>query len=324
MNEEKNKKPAQFLPPSLENKGEEIKRQRGAPSFFPPPMMDTSHIHRKWLDVPYASQSPKQKMDIYLPEKGDGPFPVIIVIHGGAWLFGDKRDLQQEPMLEGLTRGYAVVCAGYRLSGDAKFPAQIHDCKAAIRYLRANSAKYLLKPDKFAIWGPSAGGYLAALVGTSAEVKELDEPSPENAGISSRVQAVIDWCGPVENFLRMDQEFIESGRDASDHSAADSPESKLLGSPLTEIPELVRAASPMTYITADTPPFLIQHGELDPIVPVQQSINFAAEMVRVAGQDKIILDILQGVRHHGDPAFETEMNLRRVFDFLDTHLISDK
>jgi acetyl esterase/lipase len=277
--------------------------------FVPRPMLDTSQFERKWLDVPYAFQSRKQKVDIYLPAEGDGPFPVIAGIHGGAWQMGDKRDGQLVPMLEGLKRGYAVVSVGYRLSSDALFPSQIHDCKAAIRYVRANAARYHLDDQRIGVWGPSAGGHLAALIGTSAGVEELEDLSMGSFDVSSQVLAVVDWCGPAESFLRMDEELIESGIGVPDHSEADSPESRLLGRKITEVPELVRFASPMTYITTDVPHFLIQHGSQDPVVPVQQSERFAAAIEGVAGAGKVILEVFEGVGHHGDPVFETEDNV---------------
>jgi acetyl esterase/lipase len=292
--------------------------------MFPPPPMDTHRITRKWLDVPYARQSLAQKLDIYLPEKGNGPFPVIVGIHGGAWLFGDKGDTMNAPLMAGLKHGYAVVNINYRLSGEAQFPAQIYDCKAAVRFLRAQAGQYLLDPARAGVWGASAGGHLVALMGTSGGIAVLEDLSMGNAEASSRVQAVVDWCGPAENFINMDLEFRESGAGTPDHSEANSPESQLLGQKITEIPDRVRFASPMTYIGADMPHFLVQHGAIDHVVPVQQSIRFAAELARVAGADKVQLDVLEGVDHHGDPAFETEQNLRRVFDFLDRHLKQEK
>jgi acetyl esterase/lipase len=295
-------------------------KMKPKPMFLQPPMMDTRHIKRKWLDVAYASQSPAQKLDIYLPDQGDGPFPIIVDIHGGAWMFGDKGDAFNLPFLRGLERGFAVVCANYRLSGEALFPAQIYDCKAAIRFLKSNSSKYRLDSRRIAVWGASAGGHLVALLGTSAGVKELEDFSMGNANKTSEVQAVVDWCGPAENFLEMDEEFKESGKGIPDHSDENSPESKLLGRTITEIPELVKFASPMTYIRPDMPYFLIQHGSEDPIVPVQQSIHFAAELGKMAGKDKVTLDVLEGVEHHGDPGFETEENLNKVFNFLGAHL----
>lgn len=103
--------------------------------------INTSHIERKWLDLPYAHQSDAQRLDIYLPETGDGPFPVIAALHGGGWMYGDKGDIQTWPFLEALQHNYAVAFINYRLSDEAQFPCQIYDCKAAIRYLRANAKK---------------------------------------------------------------------------------------------------------------------------------------------------------------------------------------
>jgi acetyl esterase/lipase len=234
--------------------------------FVPLQLMDPRRLKRKWLDVPYATQSPTQKLDIYLPDEGEGPFPVIVAIHGGAWALGNKRDMQLVPMLEGLKRGFAVVSVGYRLSDEALFPAQIYDCKAAIRYIRARGAEYSIDGDRIGVWGPSAGGHLSALVGTSAGVRELEDLSMGNPDVPSSVLAVVDWCGPTESFLTMDEEFIESGAGVPNHSEEDS------------------------------------------------------EIERVAGPDKVILDVLEGVGHHGDPAFETKGNVDRVLGFLEAHI----
>ena len=288
--------------------------------FVTPPPMDTSHIRRKWLDVPYADKSDAQKLDIYLPNKGDGPFPVIATIHGGAWMVGDKGDDFNRPFLEGLKRGYAVACINYRLSDEAHFPSQIHDCKTAIRYLRTNASAYQLD-GVIGAWGASAGGHLAALLGTADRVRELDDPSMRNSRtrFSAKVQAVVVWYGPVANFLTMDAELTESGLGPGDHSKRNSPESKLLGRRITDVPALVKFASPMTYIKRRVPPFLLQHGLKDDTVPVQQAIRFAEQMKEIAGEEKVTLEILKDATH-GDPLFETPRNIRRVLDFFDLHL----
>jgi acetyl esterase/lipase len=283
----------------------------------PPPMMDVDQFERKWLDVVYAKQSKMQQMDIYLPEKNQGHFPVIVAIHGGAWMICDKRDAQQYPMLEGLKRGYAIVSINYRLSHEAKFPAQIYDCKAAIRYIRAHAKEYSLDPDRIAAWGGSAGGHLSSLLGTSAGVKELEDLSMGNPSQSSAIQAVIEWFGPTESFLKMDKQFKASGKGAQDHSAAQSPESLLLGKTITQVPEMVKKASPLTYLTTNCPPFLIQHGSEDELVPVEQSIHFAEAIRRIAGKDKVIFEILKG-SFHADPNFDTPQNAGRCLDFLDS------
>jgi acetyl esterase/lipase len=285
-----------------------------------PEFMDTSYVKTQWLDVHYADQSPNHRLDIYLPNEGKGPFPVIMVVHGGAFMFGDKRHDFNKPMLKGLDHGFSVVCIEYRLSGEAIFPSQIYDCKAAVRFLRANADKYQLDADHIGAWGPSAGGHLVAMLGTSADVRELEDLSMGNPDFSSAVQAVVDWCGPAEGFLTMDDELRESGFGIPNHSEELSPESRLLGRKITEVPDLVKFASPMTYITENVPPFLIQHGSNDPVVPVQQSIHLAEAIERTAGKQKVNLVVLPGAGHHGDLAFETEQNLGWVFDFLAQHL----
>ena len=287
-------------------------------SYSQPSKAINDHIKRKWLDIAYASISPAQKLDIYLPDEGDGPFPVIISIHGGAFMFGDKADEQLNPMLKGLNHGYAIVSINYRMSGEAIFPANINDVKAAIRWVKANAAEYKFSPKRIALWGGSAGANLAALAGTSGDVKELEDMSMGNANQSSRVMAVVDWFGPT-NFLLMDEQLKETGNGKPDKSEANSPLSKVLGQKITEIPEKVKMANPESYITSDDPPFLIQHGTKDPIVPTQQSINFAKKLETVLGKEKVTLVLLEGSKHGGQ-AFQTSENLKLVFAFLDAYL----
>lgn len=155
--------------------------------------MDVSNIKRKWLDLSYADHSRAQKLDVYLPDHGSGPFPVIVSIHGGGWKFGDKGDVLNQPFLEALKHDYAVICINYRLSDESHFPSQIYDCKAAIRYIRTISAQYDLDRKQIGVWGVSAGGYLAALLGTSAKTKGLEDASIRNSNYRTypNVQAVV-------------------------------------------------------------------------------------------------------------------------------------
>jgi len=286
-----------------------------------PPRANTDHVKRKFLDIPYASPSPAQKLDIYLPDEGDGFFPVIVSIHGGAFMGCDKADIQVMPMLEGLKRGYAVVAINYRLSGEAKFPALVQDAKVAIRWIRANAPRYGFDPNRIAAWGGSAGGYQATMLGVSAHVQSLQDESLGSADQSCAVQAVVTWFGPTD-FLKMDEYLIERGLPplpGQEHGAADSPESLLLGRKITEIPERVKAANPETYVTPDAPPFFIQHGAQDPVVPVQMSIHLAAKLEQSIGKDRVRLELLEGAGH-GDPKFETPENVTKVLDWLDQHL----
>jgi acetyl esterase/lipase len=287
-----------------------------------PPAANTDHIKRKFLDIPYASLSQAQKLDIYLP--GEGPFPVIVYIHGGAFMGGDKADVLVLPSLQGLKRGYAVVSINYRLSGEARFPALVHDAKAAIRWIRANAQTYHFDPSRIAAWGGSAGGYLALMLGTSAGVDKLEDLNMGNPDQPSTVQAVVDWYGPSD-FLKMDEQLEESGLrplPGTEHSGANSPESLLLGHKITEIPEQVRAANPLTYIQGKAPPFLLQHGTRDATVPVQQSVVMADGLKAVLGNNMVTLELLEEAGH-GDKRFETPENVDRVLDFLDKHLKSN-
>ena len=285
---------------------------------------DTSHI-KKWLDLPYADYSETQKLDIFLPGTGKEPFPVIAILHKGGWIFGDKRDILDLPFLEALNHNYALVCINYRLSDEAQFPCQIYDCKAAIRYIRANAREYHLDKEHIGVWGVSAGGFLAALLATTANVKGLEDSSIRNSNnrTYSNVQAAVIWHAPIESFLTMDEQLKRSGTGVPNHSEPDSPESRLLGRAITDVPALVKYASPMTYIDVNTPPFLIQHGGQDEVIPVEQSIRFATELEKVAGSSKIILEIFENAKH-ADPIFTTPRNVQRVFDFFDFHLKDDQ
>ncbi len=281
--------------------------------------VNTDYVKRKWLDIPYADKSQAQKLDIYLPDEGDGPFPVILSVHGGAFKMGDKGDNQVLPMLEGLKRGFAVVSINYRLSGEAIFPAQIHDVKAAVRWIRANAVQYHLNSNKIAAWGGSAGGHLSAMLGLSRGVAELEDLTQGNPDQSSQVVAVVDWFGPTD-FLKMDVQLKASGvANPQKHSIPNSPESELIGKNLDEAPKLVAAANPETYISPDDPPFFIQHGLIDNLVPYQQSENLAKKLVPVIGKEKVTLGLLKD-SGHGGPAFSTPENLDKVFEFLDKYL----
>jgi acetyl esterase/lipase len=212
-----------------------------------------------------------------------------------------------------IERGYAVASINYRLSWEDRFPAQIEDCKAAIRWLRANASRYNLDPDRIGVWGSSAGGHLSALLGTSGGVAEL-EGDLGNHDQSSRVQAVIDWYGPAD-FLKMQSESLPCG--VIDHDSPLSPEALLLGCPIQLCKDRARRASPVTYATTDDPPFLIMHGTDDCLVPPLQSRDMLEALAAVGVE--ATLKFIQGAGHGGDE-FETAENRKLVDDFLDRHL----
>jgi acetyl esterase/lipase/8-oxo-dGTP pyrophosphatase MutT (NUDIX family) len=278
---------------------------------------DTSALSRKYLDLAYANRSPAQRLDLYLPQ-GSGPHPLILSIHGGAFMGGDKGDNQVLPMLAGLERGYAVASINYRMSGEALFPALVHDARAAVRWLRAHAVQFGLDPARFVVWGGSAGGWQSLMLGVSGGTPVFGETRLGYPEQSDQVQAAVAWFPPT-NFLKMDEHLVASGfnaPDKEDHSAADSPESLLLGSKITAAPELVRAANPATYLHPAIPPMLLQHGSGDVTVPHQQSVEFAEAARRIAGPERVRLELLPGAGH-ADRRFETPENVRRVLDFID-------
>jgi len=219
-------------------------------------------------------------LDLYCPEKVSGPLPVIVWIHGGGWRNGRKEKC---PAVALVQDGYAVASIDYRLTRAAPFPAQIEDCKAAVRWLRANAAKYKLDVDRIGVWGMSAGGHLAALLGTSGGVPEL-EGSGDNMQYSSRVQGVCDVAGPAD--LSAMTNLGPKRRFAIE---------ALLGGPLEKDKAKAIAASPIHYVSKDDPPFLIVHGEADRVVPVEQSQRLYEEL-RKAGVNAT-LKILPQVGH---------------------------
>ena len=232
-------------------------------------------------------------------------------------MFGDKADgagLTGVDQL--LAAGYAVASINYRLSGEAIYPAQIYDAKAAVRFLRANAAKYNLNPDKFGAWGASAGGNLVSLLGTTCGVAEL-EGDLGNNDQSSCVQAVVDWFGPID-FLKMQEQFAGTSCSSNTNDAS-SPESKLVGAAIQTVPEKVALTNPMNYITADDAPFFIQNGTADCNIPPVQNKNLAEALSAVIGADKVTYVSLEGAGHGGSQ-FETEENLNLVIEFLNTYL----
>ena len=216
----------------------------------------------------------RHTLDLYLPRDVPAkPLPLVVWVHGGGWRKGDKS---RTPARGLVADGFAVASINYRLSQHAPFPAQIEDCKAAIRWLRAHASEYHLDPDRIAVWGASAGGHLVALLGTSGDRKEFDVG--KHLDQSSRVQAVCDWYGPTQ-FVPLG---VTAERAARSPRNVDSPIAMLLGGPISENIDKASLASPMEYVSGDDPPFLILHGEKDKLVPLDQSTRFA-EKLEAAG-----------------------------------------
>ena len=266
-------------------------------------------------DLDYGGKAnPRQLLDLYLPEQpADKPLPVIVWIHGGAWLGGSKAG---NPAARFARQGYASASINYRLSQEAKFPAQIHDCKAAIRYLRANAKQHNLDPARIAVWGSSAGGHLVALLGTSGGVKELEGDVGGNLDQSSAVQAVVNWFGPTDLTMMGKQATADS---TMDHDSPKSPESLLIGGAVQENKEKAAKANPITYVVDGRayPPFLIMHGDKDNLVPHGQSELLYAALKRVGAEVTFKTVVGAG---HGGPGFNTPENRKLVDEFFEKHL----
>ena len=268
-------------------------------------------------NLSYATRSPTQKLDIYLPSSGVKPYPVVVWLHAGGWWTGDKTLGTGHPARQLLSQGIAVVSVNYRLSGEAKFPAQIHDVKAALRWVRARATTYGFDPNRIGAWGLSAGGHLAALLGTSTGVAALTDLTMGNPTMSEQVKTVVVWAGPM-NFLNLDAQLALNGcplYNGTGHNAASSPESLLLGAQITTIPTAVSAASPRSYVTLGDPKFLVQHGKLDCTIPYQQADGLVNRIRTAIGTAQVQYDLFPTGKH-GGLEFTNTTNVSRVVNYI--------
>ena len=297
------------------------------------PMMDTTAISRKWLDVEYTPNAPHpaRRLDIFLPETGDGPFPTIICIHGGAFIAGTKDDDQVSGFVDGVAYGFAVVSVEQRLctpidsdtwSSDGLFPQPLFDVKAAIRFLRVNASKYMLDPSRFATAGDSAGGWHAIMAAATANVPAMYDETLGFAGVDDSVAACVDWFGCGD--LLVNAEFSANGPPTMMMpNGIEVPrvifEDVYLGIKCADHKPLARFASPEAWITPKMPPILLQHGANDEVVTPDCSRRLAKRIVEVCDPDRVDYDEIPGFAH-GDPGFYEDDNLERVFTWLKTKL----
>ena len=257
-------------------------------------------------DIPYlAGGSPRQVLDLYLPDQAHGPSPAVLWIHGGAWECGDKHPC---PVREFADRGYVIASVGYRLSGEAAFPSPLHDCKSAVRWLRAHAGEYWIDAARIGVWGESAGGHLASLLGTTGHTLDFD--AGDHLDQSSEVQCVVNWFGPVD--------FLEWGAPFS--PSMDSPESpvyRLLGGPVSQNLEKARSAGPLHHVDGRSAPFFTLHGDRDDIVPLVQS-----QRLHKALQDAGVESTLQVIpaAGHSTAEFTLPEKLDEIANFLIRHL----
>ncbi len=262
------------------------------------------------FDQNYAGNSnPKQAVDLFLPKvrKSTAPLPVICFIHGGGWMAGDRISSAGTTALATMSGEYAGVSIGYRLSQEAKWPAQIYDCKAAIRWIRAHAKEYNLDPDKIGVWGASAGGHLVSLLGTTNGVEELEGDVGPNLTQSSNVTCVVNFCGPSDFLLPL---MTANGKPVLEDEAVIG----LLGGNSEQKKELAKEASPVTYITSDDVPFLTAHGTKDKRVDFVHAVELDKKL-QAAGVPSLLYTIKDG--GHG---FKSDELNKRIIAFFNKNL----
>lgn len=268
------------------------------------------------FDVPYAgTKNARQTLDLFLPKtrKSDKPLPVIAFIHGGAWRAGNKRRGHREVLPYVASGRFVGVSIAYRLTNEAIWPAQIHDCKAAIRWIKGNAKRLNIDPERIAVMGTSAGGHLVAMLGVSGDVKKLEGKLGKHTDQNSKVACVVDFFGPTELLTMNDHPS------RIDHNATNSPESKLIGGAIQKNKTKAKEASPITHVSKGDAPFLIIHGSKDMLVPYPQSVAFN-KALKQAGVSSVLIKIDGG----GHGGFRSREVNTRVAAFLEQQLYGKK
>jgi len=258
-----------------------------------------------YLDLDYAGTGDRNQMlDLRLPPTARGPAPVIVWFHGGGWHKGDKRahDVPAPVIDRYLARGYAVASANYRLAQQASFPAQIHDGKAVIRFLRGHAQQFNLDPARIGVWGQSAGAYLAVFLGLTNGNPALEGNVGQHLDQSSAVRVVVNRCAPTDMTL------------PNQPAALMEPFHKMLGD---ANPVLAAQASPVTYVSQHAVPMLIVHGEDDAIVPIHHAKILAAALQNV-GAEVAVLPLQDS--GHGTGRFQAPATDSVIDGFFDKHL----
>lgn len=264
------------------------------------------------LDLPYAeTENPRQKLDLYLPKvrKSDKPLPVIVFIHGGGWKAGDKSSGLGSIARFVQSADYAGISVGYRLTDEAQWPAQIHDCKAALRWIKGNAKVHGLDASKIGVWGTSAGGHLVSFLGTSGDVKELEGTLGKHLDQNSQVTCVVNFFGP-ENFVTM----VTQPSTIDRTQGKDYPEALLLGGSVQEREATAKEASPVTHVSKGDAAFFTAHGTKDPLVPFAQAQEIHAALQK-AGVPSLLQEMTNGGHGFKSPVLDD-----RVKQFLDLHL----
>ncbi|MCL2392374.1 MAG: alpha/beta hydrolase [Oscillospiraceae bacterium] len=276
--------------------------------------LDVSKIKRKFLNCQYG-ENPKQALDIYLPNEGTGPFPIVFYAHGGAWQHGKKDDVQVVPFIDGVNRGYAIVSIGYRLVPEIRYPDNMFDIKAALRWIATNADSYILDASKTALCGSSAGAHLAMMAAFTQGMAAFgDIPGAKTC----QILAMVEQFGPTD-FAKIHAHYDESGFPRIHVPGTASAVDLMIGTSAETIPNLLRFYNPIDCIHPDIPPILLQHGKHDPMIPYQQAIELHDKINLITGTKKAQLDISETFMH-ADPGYARKESVDRIFGFLDNYL----
>lgn len=266
--------------------------------------IDMEQFLKKVTNVPYASDvlNEHQQLDIIYPEETIGPYKVIVVFHGGGWTSGDKQSESVAPIFEVINQGYAIISVNHRLSRNARWPAQLHDAKAAIRFIRENADMYRLDAEKIVVWGVSSGGHLAMMLGATNDQPQFEDLTMGSADFSSFVDGVISWYG-VSDLATLSAEGMPLAN-------------RLMGFNVKNAPEKTIESSPYHLVTEKYPPLLLVHGTEDQIFPYQQSVDMLHRVNLKTGDLRAELVTFEEAGH-ADPMMRTSVNVLNNLDFAD-------
>lgn len=274
-----------------------------------PQYIDMHQFKKTILDIAYTNTKNKyQKLDIIYPSVGKAPYKFIMVFHGGGWIKGHRKSASIASIQSATQQGYAVVNVGYRLAPEVTWPAQLHDAKAAVRFIRANAQKYNLDATNIVVWGSSAGGQLVQMLAATNDLKEMEDLSMGNADVSSKVQGVISWYG-VSDVASLTNHGV-------DYANA------LMGFNVMHDVSKARVASPIDYVNENFPPILLVHGSNDQLVPFEQSVQMAIKVNSITGEKRAKLKLFINGKH-SDAIIKSISNVDDNLHFVDKIMYPD-
>lgn len=292
--------------------------------------IDPIQFERCYLDVPYASEDPRQILDLWLPNEGEGPFPLIVFVHGGGWVSGDKRENTMPGVFKMPFLGYAVACIEYRLAPDVLWPEPLEDIRAAIRFLRAYAEQFNINAERIALMGNSAGGHLSCMVAALAGRPCMNGRRYGNLGYSDSVQCLVALYPPTDLYqcdlcdrsTSKEQQQATQGmvlRGITGERGMDRFYNQLLGVSCFDNPQIAAMASPINFVDSHFPYAYFLHGVQDRIIPYTQSVAMTRMVNEKCGEGRARLELFPSAGH-GDPIMKSDDTLLKILDFIDEAL----